>query len=125
MNQILYKCIPEDIKPIQKRKFFYIFIISIILIVLLILVYIFIKYKLLENEKISKKIISNYNIMTLYSDINENNNVNKLLQDNNNQPFVIGLIQIDKINLTYPILSATNDELLKISPCRFARSNAK
>ena len=32
--------------------------------------------------------------------------------------------QINEINLTYPILSTTTDELLKISPCRFARSYA-
>ena len=32
---------------------------------------------------------------------------------------VIGIIQIDKINIEYPILSKTNDELLKISPCKF------
>lgn len=34
-------------------------------------------------------------------------------------PFVIGLIEIDKINLLYPILSTTSDESLNIAPCRF------
>ena len=33
---------------------------------------------------------------------------------------IIGIIKIDKINICYPILSETTDELLKIAPCRFA-----
>src|SRR5699024_2139278 len=36
------------------------------------------------------------------------------------EPFVIGIIKIDKINLNYSILSVSNDELLDISVCRFA-----
>lgn len=35
-------------------------------------------------------------------------------------PFVIGIVQIDKIHLNYPILSETTDELLEVSVCRFA-----
>ena len=32
---------------------------------------------------------------------------------------VIGIIKIDSIKISYPILSKINDDLLKISPCRF------
>ena len=32
---------------------------------------------------------------------------------------MIGILQIEKIDLLYPILSTTSDELLNISPCRF------
>lgn len=32
---------------------------------------------------------------------------------------VIGIVEIPKINISYPILSNINDELLKIAPCRF------
>ena len=39
---------------------------------------------------------------------------------NSSDPFVIGIIKIDKIKLDYPILSDVSDELLKIAPCRFA-----
>ena len=35
-------------------------------------------------------------------------------------PFVIGIIQIEKININYPILSKTSRELLKVSLCRCA-----
>ena len=33
---------------------------------------------------------------------------------------IIGIIKIDKLKLTYPILSETTDELLKIAPCKFS-----
>ena len=33
---------------------------------------------------------------------------------------VIGIIEIPKINISYPILSESNDELLKIAPCRIS-----
>ena len=125
MNQILYKCFKEEIKPTKKKKFLIIFIIAIILIICTIIFYIFIKYKLHVNENISKNILNNYKIMTLYSNTIDNYNSEKLLQNDESQPFVIGLIQIEKIGLTYPILSSTNEELLKISPCRFLRTNAK
>ena len=32
---------------------------------------------------------------------------------------VIGLIEIKKININYPIISSYNNDLLKIAPCRF------
>lgn len=36
---------------------------------------------------------------------------------------IIGIIKIDKLKLTYPILSETTDELLKIAPCKFSGPN--
>ena len=33
---------------------------------------------------------------------------------------ILGVLQIDKINLRYPILSKTTDEFLQIAPCKFA-----
>lgn len=41
-------------------------------------------------------------------------------KDNSSDSFVIGIIKIDKIALNYPIISETNEELLKISVCKFA-----
>ena len=74
MNQILYKCFKEEIKPTKKKKFLIIFIIAIILIICTIIFYIFIKYKLHVNENISKNILNNYKIMTLYSNTIDNYN---------------------------------------------------
>lgn len=70
-----------------------------------------------NNEQIVKKLSSTYSISTLYSnniEINENK-TNEI-----NTPFVIGIIKIDKINLNYPILSISSNDLLNISICRFA-----
>ena len=67
-----------------------------------------------SQEKISKKLLNNYNLTTLYQ--TETSSQKQL----SNVPFVIGIIKIDKIDLNYPILSQTNDDLLKVSVCRFA-----
>lgn len=67
-----------------------------------------------SQEKISKKLLNNYNLTTLYQTENSS------LQSSTDVPFVIGIIKINKIDLNYPILSQTNDDLLKLSVCRFA-----
>lgn len=66
-----------------------------------------------SQEKISKKLLNNYNLTTLYQTENSSP------QNSSNVPFVIGIIKINKIDLNYPILSQTNDDLLKLSVCRF------
>lgn len=102
------------------NKFKFIFIFSIIICILLIAIYIISSYLNSKNEKLSKSLINNFGITTLYSN-SVDYSAFKLNTNNNSisNPFVIGLIKIDKINLTYPILSSTTDELLKISPCYF------
>ena len=67
-----------------------------------------------SQEKISRKLLNNYNLTTLYQTEESSS------QQLSNVPFVIGIIKIDKIDLNYPILSQTNDDLLKVSVCRFA-----
>ena len=116
----------------QKRRFIILFFVAIITIIISICFYMFLKYQLFKNEKFSKKLVSNYSVITLFSnsidnysinDINNQNSNNTIINNNINnsaEPFIIGLIQIDKIKLIYPILSTTTNELLKISPCRFA-----
>lgn len=121
MNQILYKCHFENDNNFKnnKTKFIIILVSAIFLIFIAIFIYFFTKYEMFQKEKLSKNLVSNFNIMTLYSDSNDNYNAMQAITQSNKDPFVIGLIQIDKINLSYPILSTTTDELLKISPCRF------
>ena len=96
------------------------FFISFILAVISILVLLYHFYKKNEQEKISKQLLKNYTLTTLYQD----NQFNQVEIENTStiieNPFVIGMLCIDKINLNYPILSESNKELLKISLCRFA-----
>lgn len=80
-------------------------------------------FKITENSKISQKLISDYQISTLYANNTtySSRQVSSSSSDNSdNKLFVIGMIKIDKIGLTYPILSETNKDLLDISVCRFA-----
>ncbi len=72
-----------------------------------------------EQEKLSKQLLRNYTLTTLYQSSTTNHVVEKQAVSYEN-PFVIGMIKIDKINLNYPILSQTDRDLLKISLCRFA-----
>ncbi len=72
-------------------------------------------YNSKKQEKFASTLINSFNIDSLYSN-EQNYTVVKL--NNSDEANVIGIIQIDKINIEYPILSKTNDELLKISPCK-------
>ena len=69
--------------------------------------------KLNQNYKTSI-LKAKYNITTLYPTNNQYNAI-KLSNDIS----IIGLIEIPKINVSYPILSSTSKSLLKISVCRF------
>lgn len=111
----------------QSKRFYYkyVFIITIILISIALLYLIVEKTIKLKNENISKSFKSKYSVISLYSNTLPNMSRKIIRTTSENNPFIIGLIQIDKINISYPILSSTSPELLKLSPCRFARANAK
>ena len=121
MNQILENKLSTKSAPLKttnyQKKFKFILIFSILIIVLCIIIYLFSKYNSYKKEKISKNLVTNFGITTLYA--NSNNYIATKVTNNIEEPFVIGLLKIDKINLMYPILSNTSEELLKISPCRF------
>ena len=65
-----------------------------------------------------------FTLSSLYSnstDYTTNLNQSNTVEDTGEaDPFVIGVIKIDKIKIDYPILSSTSDELLTVAPCRFA-----
>lgn len=85
-------------------------------------------YKINKNEKLSNQLVSKYHISTLYSNttnysahlLQSNSETNVNNESNTQDPFVIGMLKIDKIGINYPILSESNKELLEISLCRFA-----
>lgn len=121
MNQILESKVlnkSTSLTPTNSsKKFKFILIFSILIIALCIIIYLILKYNSYKKEKISKSLVTNFGITTLYA--NNNNYIATKTTNNIEEPFVIGLLKIDKINLMYPILSNTSEELLKISPCRF------
>lgn len=105
------------------------FFISIIIFIIALSLLISNVYSYEQKENVSKALLNSISITKLYSnsenyttsdsksdsDISEN--INNVVQED---PFVIGILQIDKINVNYPILSKTSRELLKVSLCRCA-----
>lgn len=114
MNQILYTKKDNNYK--NWNKFYKILFVSSISLFFTFATFLSTNvYKEYQNEKISKKLNSSYSISALYS---ENIVTPTILQESN--PFIIGIIRIDKININYSILSVSNNDLLDISVCRFA-----
>lgn len=124
-NEIIYVPYKEN-KKLYKLKHYFIsnkyeiqfFSSLFIAVIACLLLFISIK-NANQQEKLSKILLNNYTLTTVYQ--------NKVLSDANisentitKDPFVIGMICINKINLNYPILSQSNTDLLKISLCRFA-----
>ena len=126
MNQIIfnydYNYKKKSILENKKNIYLCLFIITIIIIIFILFYIIYAKYKIYKENKISELIKYNYNISTLYSSSKGTSNYDAIQLSNTIS--IIGLIEIPKINLSYPILSQTNEELLKISVCRFSRSTS-
>lgn len=127
MNQILENKL-NNLPQLNKKETIYdqklislkfTFWISLMFVIFFIIFYFFLRYNSSKKEQISKSLVSNFGITTLYSNNNDYVTSRTSIATNEVNPFVIGLIKIDKINLTYPILSNTDDELLKIAPCYF------
>lgn len=130
MNQILFNGV-KDTNPIsnkptrnnKKAKFFKLqYITCSIIAISIFIYYAYSSYENNKKESLSKQLLNNFNITTLYNDSNysttRTNNQTMYISDNNSFS-VIGLIEIKAININYPIISSYNDDLLKIAPCRF------
>lgn len=98
------------------RKQYFIVLFVSISICIIILFYFLYSYFIRLNQQSETNILKEkYNISTLYS----TNNYSTVLKLSNDIS-IIGLIDIPKINITYPILSNSDENLLKISVCRFS-----
>lgn len=100
MNQIL--SIP--LKKNKKKLFKLQFLISNFIILCFLIYFSFNYFSMFKQEEKSNQLINNYNISKLYS---------------NTESDLFGIIEIPKINVYYPVFSSLNDELLKVSPCKF------
>lgn len=110
----------SNLKSNKKYIFIILFFVSI---TILFSSFIYMSYSAYIDYKKSNmysSLYNNYDISKLYS----NNTIqeNKLVQDDIFS--IIGIIKIDKIKISYPILSKIDDELLKIAPCRFSGPSA-
>ena len=128
MNQILYNkddyksninynLNSEIVDKEHNKSFFKIqFIATSLLVVVVITGYFLYSYNRNKKENISKMLIDNYSISRLYN----NEQPITTYEESGTMFSVIGIIEIPKINISYPILSESNDELLKIAPCRIS-----
>ncbi len=110
MKQIIY-IKKENISKIIKFKLLLYFSLLFGTFFLIYIIYFY--HFSCDNEKKSNNILNSFNIEKLYSSSNYN------VKKNNNSIFTIGIIEIPKINIKYPIWSTLNDNLLKTAPCRF------
>ena len=114
MNQIL----ETKLKKCKNNNYFFKIQFAISIFFIIFFVFILILYFNTNNnkEKISNNISENYNLYKLYSE-----SLSKPSKDDE----MLGIIEIPKINVKYPVFSKYNDELLKISPCKFYGKSPK
>lgn len=115
MNQILFSK-DNNFKKNNRNVFKAIFIISLILMLVFIFYCISIYIVSTKNEKVSSLLLNTFKLQNLYKSQDEYTTISI---NSGNDFFIIGYIEIPNISINYPILSDTNDELLKIAPCRF------
>lgn len=109
MNQII---VNAKTNLFKKKIYIIQFCMFFILISSFIIYLLFEFYSNNNVKKLSYFTNKSYSITKLYS--NSNNFI-----ANSNNILIIGTIEIPAISVTYPILSEYNDELLKLSVCKF------
>jgi len=119
MNQILSTKLKKK-KKLNSRFFKYQFSISVLIATVLIGFIFYSILSLQKKEKLSDTLIGNYNIYKLYA--NYSQDTEEKASDENN---LFGIIEIPKLTLYYPVFSHLNEELLKISPCKFYGDSPK
>ena len=146
MNQILVSeklYITPDMK--KKKVFFRLqFFLSVFLLCVLSSCYIYAEYDRQKSEKVSQEIMANIAfeepelveetvVVVLNAAFNSSHDVDELVYlempdipeiqtskaKDGTEYYTIGIINIPKLNINYPILSETTESLLKIAPCKF------
>ena len=118
MNQILLTNLKNHVKKYKNiKKLKILLFVSLALMLTSFLFYAYNYVKTIKDANLSTALLNSFNIERLYS--KQKNSYTSITLNNNGDFFVIGSIEIPSIQINYPILSHTNDELLKIAPCRF------
>ena len=121
MNQILYNKIKDNSKKVNnlKKQQLKIQFFGSVFLLLVIVNFYFINAQIRNSkESTSMQIANNYNILRLYN--NESKSSDSVYTQDGQTFTVIGMIEIPKINIYYPIISESSEKLLKIAPCRIA-----
>jgi len=115
MNQILVINNNLICNNKNKRFYIYLFFISVSICIILLFYFLYSNFSRIYEIKKTNLLKNKYNISTLYP---SNTNYTTLKISNNIS--IIGSVEIPKINISYPIIENTNDDLLKVSLCRFS-----
>lgn len=111
-----------DFRKIQKRKIIlHIELCVLIIICLLLLIYyVTFRYNLYISKNISKNLEDSYKITRIYKTLESNTETadDQIIFYENDSFKIIGIIEIKKLNISYPILSDISKNSLKIAPCR-------
>lgn len=107
-----------SIKYKKTKLYTLILIVSLILLIGFIIYYCSLYLKISKVSKISKNILTVYDIQKLYAS-NTNKNLPKIVSETGNVANILGVISIPKLHLRMPILSECTDEFLKIAPGKF------
>lgn len=108
MNQILFA-------KTNYKKYKIQLVISLIIFITAFLFWLHYYLSTKSKNNFSDSLLNSFNIERIYS----SSDGYTVVELDGNSTTVIGIIEIPNINIKYPILSNINDELLKISPCRF------
>lgn len=129
MNQIIFpekntNDLIEYKNVISKKHKVYkaVFIFSALALFSFIGYYIFRSITITNKSKLTERILSTYDVQQLYtssSNFEKPIEMPHIISEDGNIADIIGIIEIQKLNLRYPILSETTDEFLKIAPCKF------
>lgn len=148
MNQILIAeklYVTPELR--RKKKIYKVHaILSVFLALVLFSVYIYAEYDRNKNEEVSQDILASMEVeedtttiqmkdnilVVALDDYEEDNNVEEVQISSNTNAIssryvdskgniysIVGMINIPKINVNYPILSETSEALLKVAPCKF------
>lgn len=127
MNQILFHVdethiIDSNLNTVpNKKKILYgsLFLLSLFSLFFVIFNFSFSSYSNRKNELEARKVANKIQLSSIYSNHSRQNNIASNLSDQFGDLPVIGTISVPIIDVYYPILSHTTDDLLKLSPCRF------
>ncbi len=89
----------------------------------LLIYYIHFRYSLYEYERVSKNLSKGFGITKIYNKSNDYKAKHLSYEPiyyKDTSFIIIGNIKIEKLDISYPILSEISKEALKIAPCRFA-----
>lgn len=129
MNQILFSKqnnklnnTPINLNPISqqqtkksKKWFILLFTISISIFIIVVVGLFYSAYADYKRANLYASLSNEYNISKLYSNNSATSSSEKTAIFT-----ILGIIKIDKIKISLPIISTINDELLKIGPCKFS-----